>query len=122
MTQRLFCRDHHSCYYQISGNWLFYFSKGCIFYVPIYFGQNRFFGDLKKSDALYKYEIYSDQMETVFQTTIYAEQTITQGKHSYSVWVRKDHRILKAAPHAIDQAIDACEEHWEKPTGILNSR
>ncbi|MCW6567302.1 hypothetical protein NFB65_03365 [Yersinia ruckeri] len=78
-----------------------------------------FFGDLKKSDALYKYEIYSDQMETVFQTTIYAEQTITQGKHSYSVWVRKDHRILKAAPHAIDQAIDACEEHWEKTYGNL---
>nr|WP_235601006.1 MULTISPECIES: hypothetical protein [Yersinia] len=73
-----------------------------------------FFGNLQKSDALYKYEIYSDRAETVFQTTIYAEQTMTQGKHSYSLWVRKDHRILKAAPHDLEQAVDACEEHWEK--------
>ncbi|MGE4800732.1 hypothetical protein AB8989_10125 [Yersinia hibernica] len=73
-----------------------------------------FFGDLKTSTALYKYEIYCEEAELIYHAAIYSEQIIAAGKHTYPVWVRKDHMILKSPAHMLDKAVEACEDHWLK--------
>lgn len=48
-----------------------------------------FFGDLKVSAALYKYEIYCEESELIYHAAIYSEQVIAAGKHTYPVWSEK---------------------------------
>ncbi|ABX88027.1 conserved hypothetical protein [Yersinia pestis Angola] len=50
----------------------------------------------------------------IYHAAIYSEQVIAAGKHTYPVWVRKDHMILKSPAHILEKAVEACEEHWLK--------